>query len=42
MFIGAAWVYQCYVRKQDPQPHLDAVNVTDIVFHIDALKLERS
>jgi cysteine-rich repeat protein len=37
--LGADWEYQCYIRKQEPQPHLDAVNVTDIVFHIDALKL---
>jgi Thrombospondin type 3 repeat len=36
---GAVWEYQCYVRKQDPEPHLDATNVTDIVLHIDAVKL---
>jgi cysteine-rich repeat protein len=37
--LGAAWEYQCYIRKQDPEPHLDATNVTDIVLHVDAVKL---
>jgi hypothetical protein len=37
--LGAAWEYQCYVRKEAPEPQNDSVNVTDIVLHVDALKL---
>ncbi len=36
---GAVWEYQCYIRAQDPKPHLNATNVTDIVLHVDAVKL---
>jgi hypothetical protein len=36
---GAPWEYQVYVRNPIPAPHLESVNVTDIVIHVDAVKL---
>jgi|GEM_PF-3430002 len=37
---GAPWEYQAYVRSNLPQPQMDSVNVTDIVIHVDAVKLK--
>lgn len=36
---GATPEYRCYVRVQSPAPQFDAPNVTDIVLHVDAIKL---
>ena len=39
---GAIWEYQTYGRgtpTEPPAPHLFATNVTDIVNHVDAVKL---
>jgi Metallo-peptidase family M12 len=36
---GAPPEYRCYVRTESPQPQLEATNVTDIVIHVDAVKL---
>lgn len=35
----SAWEYQCYVRKESPEPHIDSVGIADVVAHVDALKL---
>ncbi len=36
---GADWEYQVYLRRETPEPQNDSANVTDIVLHVDALKL---
>ncbi|NOX58276.1 MAG: hypothetical protein GXP29_05380, partial [Planctomycetes bacterium] len=35
----SGWEYQAYVRSTNPAPHTDPVNITDLVVHVDAVKL---
>lgn len=37
--VGAVWEFQSYVRRESPEPQNESANVTDIVSHVDALKL---